>query len=132
MKDTENSSHCTYIIDAAVNTDDIATLKKQLDKVYLKNVCHDIYEQCLITLLDYQNTKQDKKTSHKSNYIGVGDKVHPHKSKIRKETNDDTFRRLQKPVNPEVQSPTTSHFNVPNKYGQKAFNKVDVDYDKHT
>ena len=68
------------VINTAVNPDNIATLKKQLDKAELKTDCHDIDEHCLITLLNYQNTKRDTNTSHKSNYMGIGARVKSHKA----------------------------------------------------
>ena len=64
--------------------------------------------------------------------MGVGDRVKSHKSKLKKETKDDTFRRLQKPGTHEGHRSMTSHFNVINKCGQKVSKQGDVDYDKHT
>ena len=87
IKDTEHFGHCLELIDAAVNPYHIATLNKQLDKAEIENVCHDIDEECLITLLEYQNIKIEKKTRHRSNYIGIGDRVQSHKDKLKKETN---------------------------------------------
>ena len=34
--------------------------------------------------------------------MGLGANVHSYKSKLKKKTNNDTFRRLQKPGTPEV------------------------------
>ena len=98
--------------------DHIATLKKQLDKGEIV-FCHDTDKECLITLLKYQNIKRETKTRHTRNYMGIGARVQSHKAKINKETKNDTFRRLQKPVTPEGHMSMTSHFNVINKCGQK-------------
>ena len=72
------------IIDAAVKSYHIETLKKQLDKAELKNVCRGIDEECLVTFLDYQNIKREKNTRHKSNYMGIGARAQSHKAKLKK------------------------------------------------
>ena len=64
--------------------------------------------------------------------MGVGSRVESHKSKLKKETSDDTFRRLQTPGTPEGHRPMKSHFNVIKKCRQKVSKQGDVDYDKHT
>ena len=38
IKDTANFGHCMKLIDDTVNTDHIATLKKKMDKVELKQL----------------------------------------------------------------------------------------------
>ena len=60
----------------------------------------------------------------------VGARVQQDKSKLKKETNDDTLRRIQKLVTPEVHRPMASHFNVINKCDQKVSKQGDEDYDK--
>ena len=35
------------------------------------------------------------------NYMGLGARVHNHKAKIKKDTNNDTFSPIQKPGTPE-------------------------------
>ena len=70
------------IIDTTVNPDHISTLKKHLDKAEIKNVCHDIVEQCLITLLGYQNIRRDTNKRHKSNYMGFEAIFQSHKDKL--------------------------------------------------
>ena len=94
--------------------------------------CHNIGEKFLITLLEYQNIKIDTKKSHKINYMRVGARVQSQKSKLKKETKDDTFMILQKSVTPEVHRSLTPHFNVINKYGQKVPKHGAVDYEQHT
>ena len=131
INDTENFGHCMDIVGAAVNRDHISTLKKNLDKAELKNVCRDIYEQCLITLPKYHNIKRDKDTRHKSKYMVFGDSVYSQKAKHNKETNDDTSRRTQKPVTPEGHRPMTSHFNIIKKCGHKLSKQDYLYYDKH-
>ena len=64
--------------------------------------------------------------------MGIRYKVQSHKSKIKKETNGDTFRRLHNTVNPECHRSMTSHFNVIKKGGKKLSNKGDADYYKHS
>ena len=81
------------LIDVKVKPYHISTLNKQLNKAELI-FCHDIDEQCLINLLEYQNIKRDTNKRHKSNYMGVGVMVKSHKDKLKKETNDDTFRDI--------------------------------------
>ena len=41
---TENFGRCMELIGAVFKTDNIANLKKHLDKAELKNICHDIDE----------------------------------------------------------------------------------------
>ena len=62
--------------------------------------------------------------------MGVGARVQSHKSKPKKEINEDNFRRLQKSGTPESHWSMTSDFNVTNKCGQKVSKKGDVDYKK--
>ena len=62
---------------------------------------------------------------------GIGARVKSHKAKLKKYTNYDTSRRIQKPGTPKGHRSMTSHFNVINKCGQKVSNKGDLDYDKH-
>ena len=81
--------------------------------------CHEIDEQRLITLLDYQNIKRDTNTRHKRNYMRVGARVQSHTSKLKRETNDDIFRSLQKTGNPAGNRLMISNFNIIKKYGQK-------------
>ena len=64
--------------------------------------------------------------------MGLGAMFHTHKEKIKKETNDDTFRRIQNLGTPEGHRSMASHFNVINKCSQKVSKKFDVDYDKQT
>ena len=73
-----------YIINATVNPDHILTLKRQLDNAELKNVCHAIDEEYLITLPEYHNIKRETKTRHKINYIGIGARLQSHKAKLEK------------------------------------------------
>ena len=58
--------------------------------------------------------------------------MHSHKDKLKKETNNDTFRNLWKPGTPEEHRLMTSHFNAIKKCGQKVSNKGDVYYGKQT
>ena len=62
--------------------------------------------------------------------MGVEDRLQPHKAKLKKETNNNTFRCLKNPGIPEGHRSMTSHFNVINKCGKKLSKQVDVDYDK--
>ena len=64
--------------------------------------------------------------------MGVGPRVQSHKSKLQKETNDDTFGRLQNPGTPKCHSSRTSHFYVTKRCGQKVSNQGGVDYEKQT
>ena len=89
------------LIYAAMNPYHIENLKKQLDKAEIKNAFRVIDEQCLITLIKYQNIKIDEETMHKSNYMGLGDRVQSQRDKINNKTNADTLRHLQKPGTPE-------------------------------
>ena len=100
IKDTEKFGHCMELIDAAVKPDHAQSLKKQLDKVEIIFV-HEIDEDCLITLLEYHNIKRETKKRHKSNYMSFGARAQSHKAKLKKETNSDTFRHIQKPGTPE-------------------------------
>ena len=59
-------------------------------------------------------------------------KVQSHKDKLKKETNNDTFMRLQNPGTPEGHRPTSSHFNVINKFGQKLSKQGYIYVDKQT
>ena len=70
------------IIDTRVKLDQISTLKEHLDKVEIKFFCHDIVEQCLITLLGYQNIRRDTNKRHKSNYMGFEAIFQSHKDKL--------------------------------------------------
>ena len=54
-----------------------------------------------------------------------------HKAKLKKETNNDNFRLIQKPGTPEGHRSMTSHLNVINKCGQRVYIQGDEDYDKH-
>ena len=84
----------------------------------VNNVCHDIGEQCLVTILKYHNIKVEEMTSNKINYIVLVDRVNKHKAKPKKETNDDTFRRINKPGTPQVHSSIEAHFNIIKKCGK--------------
>ena len=55
-----------------------------------------------------------------------------HKAKLKKETNDDNFRRFQNTGTPEGNRSITPHFNVINKCGKKVSKKGDVYYEKQT
>ena len=120
------------IIDDEMKPYHIATLKKQLDRAELNNICHEIDEQCLITILKHHNIKRDTKTRHKINYMGVGARVQSHKSRLKKKIDDVTFEHLKNPVNPERHRPMTLDFNVVNKFVRKLSNQGDVDHDKQT
>ena len=74
IKYTENFGDCTELIDTAVNTYQIASLKKQLDKEKII-FSHVINEKWLITLFEYQNIKGETNTRHKINYMGLGSRV---------------------------------------------------------
>ena len=54
--------------------------------------------------------------------------MNSHKAKLKKETNDDTFRILQKPGTPEGHMSMTQHFNVINKCGHRSYKQGGVDY----
>ena len=71
VQDKTRLNCCIWIIVDAVKPYHILILKKNLDQERLKNVCHDIDAQCLITLLEYQHIKEEKNTNHKSNYMGI-------------------------------------------------------------
>ena len=60
------------------------------------------------------------------------DRVHTHKAKLKKDTNDDTFRHKHNPGTPEGHRPITSHFNIINKFVQKLSKQVNVDSDNHS
>ena len=70
------------LIYAATNPYHIETLKKQLDKAEMKNAFRVIDEQCLITLLGYQNIRRDTNKRHKSNYMGFEAIFQSHKDKL--------------------------------------------------
>ena len=120
------------LINTAVNPDHIKNLNKHLDKAEIKNNCNDIDDQCLITLLKYHNTKRETYTRNKREYMGIGYRFQSHKAKLKKETNDNTFRLPQNPGTPEGHRSMKLHFNFINKCGHKASKKGDVDYNKHT
>ena len=63
--------------------------------------------------------------------MGLEYRVQIHKSKLKNETNDDTFRRIQNPGTPQGHMSITSHFNVIKKLGQNKSNQCSVDSDKH-
>ena len=63
--------------------------------------------------------------------MGLVARVQSHKAKLKKETNNDNFRHIQKPVTPEGHRSMSSNFNVINKCDQKAYKQGDVYYDKH-
>ena len=120
------------LINAAVNRDHIETLKKQLNKAELESVCHVISEQCLITLLKYQNIKRYIETMHKSKYIGIGAMVQSQKAK-QKNGNQQWYSKASS----EDRNPWSTQFNdislqCNKKSGHKVSMKGDVDYDKHT
>ena len=60
----------------------------------------------------------------------VGARVQSHTSKLKKETNDDIFRSLQKTGNPAGNRLMISNFNIIKKYGQKVSKQGGVDYYK--
>ena len=62
----------------------------------------------------------------------IGDRVQSHKAKLKKETNNDTFRLIQKPGTPEGHRSMTLQFNVIKKCCQEVSKKGDVDYYKQT
>ena len=64
--------------------------------------------------------------------MGLISRVKSHKAKLKKYTNYDTSRRIQKPGTPKGHRSMTSHFNVINKCGQKVSNQSDVDDYKQT
>ena len=57
--------------------------------------------------------------------MGLIDRAQTHKSKLKKEANDDTFRRIQKSGTPEYHRSTISHFSVIKKFGQKIYKQGD-------
>ena len=85
----------------------------------VNNVCHDIGEQCLVTILTYHNIKGEANTSNMRSYIVLVDRVNKHKAKPKKETNDDTLTRIHNPGTPKCHSSIKSHFNVIKKRGKK-------------
>ena len=62
--------------------------------------------------------------------MSLGARAQSHKAKLKKETNSDTFRHIQKPGNPDFHRLMKSHSNVIKKFDQKAPTQGDVDYDK--
>ena len=64
--------------------------------------------------------------------MGLGARVNNHKDKLKKDTNNDTLRPMQKPGRPEDRKSTTSHFYVTNKRGKRTQNQGDIDSDKQT
>ena len=44
--------------------------------------------------------------------MGIGSRLQSHKAKLNKETNDDTFRRIQNPGTPKCHRSVISHSNV--------------------
>ena len=62
--------------------------------------------------------------------MGIRNKVQTHKSKLKKEKNNDTVRHIQKPGSLEGHRSMTSHLNFINKFGQKVFKQGDVYYEK--
>ena len=64
--------------------------------------------------------------------MGIGAKFQSHKSKLNKETNDDTLNHIKNPGTPEGHRSMASNFNVIKKFGQKVSKKGYVYYDKHT
>ena len=50
-----------------------------------------------------------------------------HKDKLKKKINDDNFRRMQNPGNPQGHRSMTSHFNIIKKRGDKEYNQGNVD-----
>ena len=64
--------------------------------------------------------------------MGLGARVHNHKDKLKKDTNNDTLRFMQKPGTSEENNSMTSHFDVTNKYGKRKHKQSNIDYDKQT
>ena len=64
--------------------------------------------------------------------MGLGARVHEHKAKPKKDTNDYTFRYMQNPVTPEEHKSMTSHFGVIKKFDQRTQNQGNIDSDKQT
>ena len=64
--------------------------------------------------------------------MGLGVKVHTHKTKIKKETKNDIFKHMHNIVTPQCHRSNTSHFNVINKHGKKESKQGNVYSDKHT
>ena len=60
--------------------------------------------------------------------MGIGDRVKSQKARLKKETNNDTFRNLQKPGTPKGHRSMTSHFNIIKKFGQKVSKEGGVYY----
>ena len=64
--------------------------------------------------------------------MGVVSRVQSHKSKLWKENNNDTFRRINKTETLEGHKSMIPQFNVIKKCVQKVSHQGDVDYDKYT
>ena len=63
--------------------------------------------------------------------MGLRYRVHNHKAKLKKYTNNDTFGTMQKPVTPEDHNSMTSHFNVIKKIDQSTLKQGKIYDDKH-
>ena len=63
--------------------------------------------------------------------MGVIARGQKHKAKIKKVTNDGTFRPMKKPGTTEYHKPMTSHFNIIKKNSQRGIKQVNYDSDKH-
>ena len=59
--------------------------------------------------------------------MGLGAMGQTHKDKLKKKINDDNFRRMQNPGNPQGHRSMTSHFNIIKKRGNKEYNQGNVD-----
>ena len=64
--------------------------------------------------------------------MGLGARVHNHKDKLKKDTNNDTLRSMQNPGTSEENNSMTSHFDVTNTYGKRKHKQGNIDSDRQT
>ena len=64
--------------------------------------------------------------------MGLGDRVHNHRDKIKKDNNDDTFIPIQKPETPEDHKCMTSKVYVIKQGDHGKCKQSNIDYDKQT
>ena len=117
------------ILDPIVKPYYISTLNKELDKVELKN--HFI-TFTIGTILEYQNIRKYTDTRHQINCMGLGFRVHKHKTKIQKDKSGDTLGPMQKLGIPEEHKYMTSQFNFIKERDKRKIKQGNIDYDKHT
>ena len=129
IKDKSHFGHCIELLNASVKPYHISSFKNQLDESDLKIIVVTFSNSTLwLSLITTIYIKTE--TRENINYMVLGDRVHKHKDRLKKENTDDSSRHIHNQVTPKYHSYMTSQLNFINKIGRKVSNQYNIDSEK--